>query len=393
MKIRYRIKEALQFLTFAFYPKITLIACAVFSVIVVAILGIVMMLMPKDADSYNMVFALTTGAAASFFVTFVVELANNYRHNKLAWYELQEYYLTIMNYESYKQIMMQRTPHQRAENKAYEEFVAAGGIEEKEAPKDIIQITWEQLPDMISVLRRTFNDKKEFLSDAEIDELQIILSEYESIQFAVKKSALSFQMTYDSLNHPDEDYLEGSYSADVIRNMPEWIRQYLAGKESQEACERYLDAILSDSFLLSEVMGNYDISQNGLDSYSDEIEHMEESKVGEPEDIDEDELDFSEPEDEETFRMQREEFDEQMKSEQRPFTNWLISKCCKDIADSLDVLEKSIRKKPYYGMMIKHYNNYAREPLDDMVSMLSYESEKRRLDRKLAKQNMVDNMR
>lgn len=70
-----------------------------------------------------------------------MELANNYRHNKLAWYELQEYYLTIMNYESYKQIMMQRTPHQRAENKAYEEFVAAGGIEEKEAPKDIIQIT------------------------------------------------------------------------------------------------------------------------------------------------------------------------------------------------------------------------------------------------------------
>lgn len=49
--------------------------------------------------------------------------------------------MTIMNYESYKQIMMQRTPHQRAENKAYEEFVAAGGIEEKEAPKDIIQIT------------------------------------------------------------------------------------------------------------------------------------------------------------------------------------------------------------------------------------------------------------
>lgn len=69
MKIRYRIKEALQFLTFAFYPKITLIACAVFSVIVVAILGIVMMLIPKDADSYNnMVFALTTGAAASFLL-------------------------------------------------------------------------------------------------------------------------------------------------------------------------------------------------------------------------------------------------------------------------------------------------------------------------------------
>ena len=393
MKMKYRIKEAMQFLTFAFYPKTTLIACAVISVIVIVILGIVMAFIPQDSGSYNMVYALTTGAIASFFVTFVVEMSNNYRHNKLAWYELQDYYSAVMKYESYKQIMMQQTPHQRAERKAYDEFVAAGGVEEQDVPEDIIQITWKQLPDLIPILRQTLDEKKEFLSDAEIDELQIILSEYESIQFAVKKSALSFQMTYDSLNHPDEDYLEGSYSADVIRNMPEWIRHYLAGKESQEACERYLDAILSDSFLLSEVMENYDISQNGLDSYSDEIEHMEESEVGEPEDIDEDELDFSEPEDEEKFRMQREEFDEQMKSEQRPFTNWLISKCCKDIADSLDVLEKSIRKKPYYGMMIKHYNNYAREPLDDMVSMLSYESEKRRLDRKLAKQNMVDNMR
>ena len=80
MKIRYRIKEALQFLTFAFYPKITLIACAVFSVIVVAILGIVMMLIPKDADSYNMVFALTTGAAAhrKIYATRYKTIKNSY---------------------------------------------------------------------------------------------------------------------------------------------------------------------------------------------------------------------------------------------------------------------------------------------------------------------------
>ena len=83
--------------------------------------------------------------------------------------------------------------------------------------------------------------------------------------------------------------MEGSYSADVIRNMSERIRRYLARKESQKACERYVDAILSDSFLRSEVMANYDISQNGLDSYSDEIDHMEES-----EDIDEDEVAFDE---------------------------------------------------------------------------------------------------
>lgn len=129
MKMKYRIKEALQFLTFAFYPRTTLIACVVISVIVIVILGIAMAFTPQDSGSYNMVYALTTGAIASFFVTFVVELSNNYRHNKLAWYELQDYYSVVMKYESYKQIMMQQTPHQREEKKAHDEFVAAGGVE------------------------------------------------------------------------------------------------------------------------------------------------------------------------------------------------------------------------------------------------------------------------
>ena len=59
-------------------------------------------------------------------------------------------------------------------------------------------------------------------------------------------------------------------------------------------------------------MKNYDISQNGIDRYQDEIDRIEETEVDEPEDIDYDEVDFSEPDDEETFRAQNEEFDRQM---------------------------------------------------------------------------------
>lgn len=40
---------------------------------------------------------------------------------------------------------------------------------------------------------------------------------------------------------------------------------------------------------------------------------------------------------------------------------------------------------------MKHYNNCARAPLDDTISILSYESEKRRLDNKLEKQKNEDN--
>lgn len=260
---------------------------------------------------------------------------------------------------------MQLTPHQRAEKKAHEEFVAVGGIEELDKfdkPQDVIQVTWNQLPELIPVFRQTLNDKKEFLSDTEINELENILSDYQSIQFAIQERILMSPMTYDALNHPDEDYLKSLYPADVIKNMPEWMRKELSRKESQKACKQYAKAILSDAFLLSQFMENYDISQNGIDSYQDEIDRLEEQEPGEPEDIDYDELDFSEPDDEETFRKQNEEFDRQMELEQRPFVSWHLSRCCQNISESVDILEKSILKKPYYGMMMKRFRNSAEEP-------------------------------
>lgn len=387
MRLKNRLNETLCFLSFAFYPKTTLIACVIFSVIVVTILGVVMTITPEGTGFYNIVFALTTGAVASFFVSFVVELSNNYRHNKLAWYELKEYYSTVMDYESHKQVMMKLTPHQRAEKKAHEEFVAAGGIEETDEydqPKDIIQITWERLPNMMPVFKQTLNDKKQFLSDIEIDELESIISEYKQIQSFVYKRILMSPMYYDALNHPDENYLASIYPNDILKNMPTWIRKYLASTESQKACERYVEAIFSDFTLLSQYMENYEISQKGIDAYKDELDKVE-AEV-EPEDIDYEDVDFSEPEDEETFRRQNEIIDQQMEREERPFTSWVISESCQKIGKSIDVLEQSIMKKPYYGMMIKYFSDSANEPIDDIMSISTYEYEKRRLDKKLKKQ-------
>ena len=80
-----------------------------------------------------------------------------------------------------------------------------------------------------------------------------------------------------------------------------------------------------------------------------------------------------------------------MELEQRPFMSWFLSKSCQDISESIDILEKSILKKPYYGMMIKIYNNFAKKPVDDIISTMSYEREKKRLDKKLAKQKEAEN--
>lgn len=387
MRLKNRLNEALRFLSFAFYPKITLIACVIFSASVITILGVAMALVPEWSGFYNIVFALTTGAIASFFVSFVIELSNNYRHNKLAWYELKEYYSTVMDYENHKQVMMKLTPHQSAKKKAHEEFVAAGGIEEideYDQPKDIIQITWERLPNMMPIFKQTLNDKKQFLSDIEIDELESIISEYKQIQSFIHRRILMSPMYYDVLNHPDENYLASIYPNDILKNMPAWIRKSLSSTESQKACERYVEVILSDFTLLSQYMENYEISQKGIDAYKDELDKAE-AEV-EPEDIDYSDVDFSEPEDEETFKRQNEIIDQQIEQEERPFTSWVISESCQNIAESIDVLEQSIMKKPYYGMMIKYFSNSANEPIDDITSISTYEYEKSRLDKKLKKQ-------
>lgn len=387
MRLKYRLKEALRFLLFAFYPKTMLIACVIFSAIVITMLGVAMALAPEGSGFYNIVFALTTGAVASFFVSFVVELSNNYRHNKLAWYELKEYYSTIMKFEKHKQIMMKLTPSQRAVKKAHEEFVAAGGIEEideYDQSKDVIQVTWEQLPDIMPIFKQTFNDKKQFLSDIEIDKLESVISEYEQIQSVIHDRILMSLMYDDALYRSDENYLASIYPNNILKNMPTWIKKYMSNIESQKAIDRYVEAIFSDFKLLSQYMENYEISQKGIDAYKDELEKAE-AEV-ESEDIDYDDADFSEPEDEETYRRQSEIMNKQVELDEISFSSWEISESCKKIAESIDVLEQSIMKKPYYGIMIKYVNNSANKSIDDITSISAYEYEKRQLDKKLKKQ-------
>lgn len=189
-------------------------------------------------------------------------------------------------------------------------------------------------------------------------------------------------MTYDALNHPDEEYLRNLYPSDVLDNMPDWMRKYLASTESQKACELYVETILSDSFLLSQVMKDCDVSQNGLDSYHSEFDEEEELK-----ELDECEyLEEDEPEDEETFKSIDEVFSKQMEEKNRPFVSWLLSKNSQNISEIIDNLEKLVLKKPFYGTMLKMDRNYAKESLHNFVAKISYESEKKRLDRLLAKQ-------
>lgn len=150
MRLKYRLKEMVRFLRFAFYPRITLITCFLITVLLNLFYFAMMRFLPDNFAYDELLFALVTGATASFFVTLVVELSGNYKSNKLAWYELQSYYEIVIEYESMKHILMKQSPHQRAER----------------------------------MRKETLETKKMFLTDAEIFSLQGIM--VISIIFAVK---------------------------------------------------------------------------------------------------------------------------------------------------------------------------------------------------------------
>ena len=160
----------------------------------------------------------------SFFVSIVVELSGNYRNNKLAWQELQDYYSIVDEYETIKQVYMENTPSQRAEKKARNEFVDSifksdvgtkltdEIMEElkniaEEHSKDIIESTWEQLPKIIPVLRRTLDEKKAFLNDDEIFALRVIIDNYLQIRHEVMELLQMSPMLYDIFNSPDQEFL------------------------------------------------------------------------------------------------------------------------------------------------------------------------------------------
>lgn len=386
MKLKYRIQVAIQFLRFAFYPKTTILSCLAVTVVIDSLLGWSMTQIVNGSGIYNVLFALITGATASFFVSIVVEMSSNYRHNLLAWQELHQYYSTISHYEIMKQVLLGNTPHQIAEKKAREDFLDNGGMLEEYddlGESDLIQATWKQLPEIIPVMKETLEKKKAFLSDDEIDELQDLVRNYEEIRNMVN-SRVKKNLLYDTLNHPDEKYLANLYPQNIIDNLPDWIRKTLASNESQKAIDAVTDAIMQDAFMLNKYMADYDISQYAIDSYENKTdEELPESDV--EDDFNEEDEEEEMPEDEATFRAKVEAMNEQTEEKERPFVSWNISMSCSKIAQCIDELEKSIMKRPYFGLYIKMLKTFIGKPQDSLWSKKAYEHEKERLEEEMHK--------
>lgn len=362
MRFQYKAKLAWQHLALAFYPTTTLYACVIGIVLVNVVLIALMSFAEKGSFLYGILFALLTGAAASFFVSVIVEMTNNYKKNMLAWHELQEYYSTIIEYEAHKHNLMGNGIARRIEKKVKAEMNC---LDEDEIVKDcdLVQATWKQLPKIMPILQKTFTEKKAFLTDEEIYNLRNIICCYDEIRDEIL-TRIELPLIFNSMNHPDTKHLKVLYPRNIVKDLPGWIRKNVAENESHAAMERIADEIMSDELLLTRYMKHYDISQHIIDNYDPVADIGNESIAEESLETEEE----PEWEDEETFKKRMEDFEKELEISNIPFVSWHISTCCLEIAQHIEELEINIKKKPHVGMLMEWNKNIPHKNLDGPIA-------------------------
>lgn len=328
------LKQKLNIIRLALYPAVTIWCCLFAIVVFNVVFGCFMYDIEYGSGSYNVLFTLVTGVTASLIVSIVVELSNNYKNNRLSCYELDEYYHTIINFELSKNVS----------NKVRKDF-------EDYKIHDVVQLVWHNLPKMSTVLFSTFENKKAFLTDEEIKILSNIKSEYADIKTAVC-DVIKSPLLYSTLNHPDEIYLCNNYPENILKDLPVWLIRCLATKESEEAIHNLTDVVMSDDFLLTQIMSDYNIS----------IQSMCVCMVGDDDCVGALQKDISSCDDvnfdfenmtEEDYKTWVEGIDEDLNEEWKPFVSWYISNSCYRIAQYIEQLEKCIYKRPYVGIYLE----------------------------------------
>ncbi|MGN0829895.1 MAG: hypothetical protein ACI4NI_01205 [Candidatus Ornithospirochaeta sp.] len=338
-----QIKERIRTLKYAFYPKNTLILCSFFLLLIIVLLGIVMYYFPKNSNWYSIAFALITGASSSFFVSLVVELSSNYRHNKLAWYELEDYYKELLEYEYEKNSLMGKDILQLMIMGDLGDFLSQDDEdgENIEEVKDNIQVVWELLPRLVPVLKKTYKSKKEYLTETELDNIRTILERLDSIKTVVRRHVSLCTLENNIQNLTYETTLK--YPQRIIKNMPLWLRKEFADRENYNAVDLYIDEILSDYYIFNKFMKDYDVSMKSLNIPNSEINRLRNKYYDEFLD------------NEETPKYNDIVYQRKVSEKERMLYNKELSCFCNDIYECLEILLKELKKKPYFGDKLDFY--------------------------------------
>ena len=337
MKFKYRFQEAVRFFKLAFYPMRPILIYLSVTVVLDILLGIGMARGFGGDAGYNVLFAMLTGITASFFVSAVTELSNNYKNNLLAWHELEDYYRVIVDFVMNKGILQRK--------------------DWDDGPRDEVQAVWALLPKIIPVLEKTYQEKKAFLNEKEIFELGVLLEQYQIIRSEVAR-IVKRTYYYDTMNRPDEAVLQGEYPQNILDTMPDWLKKHLACEESKAAMEKLVDKIMADEFLLNSMLKDYDISEKALTELSDEEEEESENITENAENAEEEDGEWEEEPEmtPEEHRAMCEQMNRELEEQYRPAVSQTISECCKQIAAELRALEEQVSKKPAYGTYLQvHY--------------------------------------
>ena len=330
-----------RFIRFALYPIKGVLFCILLFVIVIATLALLLGNIPHEKFIYNIVFALTTGAAGSLFVSIVIELIHNYYHNYLSWLELKDLHYAVWEYETNKKIVVNSDTESNVNNT----------VDETETV-DLVDMTWKLLPCLIPVLKDTIDNKKAYLTHKEINYINSILSSYETIRLQVRDQ-LYYVISYDCFRNPKEESLFNDYPRELLLDLPERMRKLLSKCNNMNKIDQLTDFILSNTELLDYCMIDYDISQKSLDYFCNQDDKNDDCVNNEPcKDSDTMKPENEKPENTQVFQCKG--YDRVKVKNRIEFISGVLSESCEMISDNVDLLEKEMNKKPYY-MTLEEY--------------------------------------
>lgn len=359
MNRRYRFHTFFKYVAYAFYPATTMIICLLTMVAFDTIM-IIFMHRTNSESVYNILMAMVTGISASFIVSIILELSGNVQRNKLAWHRLFNYFIVVMDFGYQRQIItgeidiiaIKSLFRSIAQGLDYDEGDKEGlrikdyfeklGTDNKgpSSNKDIIEVTWEQLPSIMPVLISTLEHNIEFLTYKEIEALQGIKMAYEAIKIAVGVEVDKY--IREVSNEETRGFSYNDSFEDIIGGFPKWYQDFILSKRKDQESAELRDLILKDSLLIDCLMSDFDISSDTLKKYD-----IDKDKNRAFRDI------FFDSMSQISLLHESEGDSEQNLSNEEKYkdiVSFWLSFSCSEIAEFMESLEKSASRRPYVDM-------------------------------------------
>lgn len=180
----------------------------------------------------TLLFSIVTGIMSSCIVTIIIECSQNYRNNRIAFYELEDYSFALINFIEKRDAIVH-----------YNEEIEHNDKEDDNRAIDLVNYLWNNISIILPILILSYNNKKDFLTDKEIAILKDIDLDYKEIRNTIIADYRNKYLKYN-IEEPDTELLKKSVPKFISNSLDNISFNHLANLYNTYAIENFIDYVL-----------------------------------------------------------------------------------------------------------------------------------------------------